>query len=194
MIFVAFPSAALANASRLFNVRTTSSAPAFLIYSIPSAVAFCTERIASACPSASLIRFCFSASAFRIAACLDASASRITDSFSPSATRIVDFFSPSARRIASRRSRSAFICFSIASWIAFGGMIFFSSTRFTLIPHSSVAISRIVRILELIVSREVSVSSNSRSPMILRSVVAVRFSIAAIGLSTPYAYFFGSVI
>ena len=43
------------------------------------------------------------------------SASRITDSLLPSATRIADFFSPSARRIASRRSRSAFICFSMAS-------------------------------------------------------------------------------
>ena len=39
----------------------------------------------------------------------------ILDSFWPSATRIADFFSPSARKIASRRSRSAFICFSIAS-------------------------------------------------------------------------------
>ena len=151
-------------------------------------------RIASAWPSASLIRFCFSASAFKIAASLDASASRITDSFSPSATRMVDFFSPSARRIASLRSRSAFICFSMASWMAFGGIMFFNSTRLTLIPHSSVAMSRIVRILVLMVSLDVSVSSSSRSPMMLRNVVAVRFSMAEIGLSTPYAYFFGSVI
>ena len=48
MIFVALPSAAFANASRLFSVKTASSAPAALINSIPSAVAFCTVRIASA--------------------------------------------------------------------------------------------------------------------------------------------------
>ena len=60
-------------------------------------------------------------------------------------------------------------------------------TRFTLIPHGSVATSREARILVLIVSRDVSVSSSSMSPMIFRSVVAERFSIAMIGFSTPYA-------
>ena len=40
-----------------------------------------------------------------------------------------------------------------------GGMIFFNSTRFTLIPHGSVATSREARILVLIVSLDVSVSS-----------------------------------
>ena len=54
--------------------------------------------------------------------------------------------------------------------------------------------SSVARILVLMVSRDVNVSSSSRSPMILRSVVAVRFSIAMIGFSTPYAYSFGSVI
>ena len=152
---------------------------------IPSAFACCTLRMASASPSASLILFSFSASAWRIAACFSASAFRITDSFSPSATRTVDFFSPSARRMASRLSRSAFICFSIASWIAAGGMIFFSSTRLTLIPHGSVATSRDARIFVLIVSLDVSVWSSSRSPMMLRRVVAVRFSIAMIGFATP---------
>ncbi len=88
---------------------------------------------------------------------MSASASKIADSFFPSATRMVDFFSPSARRMASRRSRSAFICFSIASWMAAGGMMFFNSTRFTLIPHGSVATSREARILVLIVSLEVRV-------------------------------------
>ena len=73
-------------------------------------------------------------------------------------------------------------------------MIFLSSTRFTLMPHGSVATSRAERILVLIVSLEVSVWSSSRSPIILRSVVAVRFSIAMIGFSTPYANSFGSVI
>ena len=136
----------------------------------------------------------FCASARRIAACFSASASRIADSFLPSATRMVDFFSPSAIRIASRLSRSAFICFSMASWIAAGGMIFLSSTRFTLIPHGSVATSREARILVLITSREVKVSSSSISPIMLRNVVAERFSIAMIGFSTPYAYSFGSVI
>ena len=44
-------------------------------------------------------------------------------------------FCPSAINIFSRRSRSALICFSIASRIASGGMMFFTSTRFTLMPH-----------------------------------------------------------
>ena len=64
--------------------------------------------------------------------------------------------------------------------------MFLSSTLLTLIPHGSVASSRITLILALIVSREVRVESSSSSPMMLRSVVAVRFSIAEIGLSTPY--------
>ena len=65
--------------------------------------------------------------------------------------------------------------------------MFLSSTLFTLMPHGSVAISRMDLILVLIRSLEVSVESSSRSPIILRRVVAVRFSIADIGLSTPYA-------
>ena len=63
--------------------------------------------------------------------------------------------------------------------------MFLSSTRFTLIPHGSVATSREALIFVLIVSLDVSVWSSSRSPMILRKVVAVRFSIAMIGLATP---------
>ena len=150
-----------------------------------SANAVCTCIIACASPSASRILASLTASAFKIAACLSASASRICDSLRPSATKIWLRFSPSARKIASRRSRSAFICFSMASWISLGGRIFFSSTRLTLMPHGSVASSKIRRILELITSLEVSVLSNSRSPIIFRSVVAVRFSIACIGRSTP---------
>ena len=50
--------------------------------------------------------------------------------------------------------------------------------------QGSVASSRILRILELIISLEVSVSSNSRSPIIFLNVVAVKFSIALIGRST----------
>ena len=72
--------------------------------------------------------------------------------------------------------------------------MFFTSTLFTFIPHGSVASSNIALILELIISLEVNVWSNSRSPIKLRNVVAVRFSIACIGRSTPYVYNFGSVI
>lgn len=52
-------------------------------------------------------------------------------------------------------------------------------------PQGSVASSRITLILALIVSREVRVESSSSSPIMLRRVVAERFSIAEIGLSTP---------
>ena len=72
--------------------------------------------------------------------------------------------------------------------------MFLTSTLFTLIPQGSVATSRDTLILELITSRDVSVWSNASSPMIFLSVVAVRFSIAIIGFSTPYAKSLGSVI
>ena len=61
-----------------------------------------------------------------------------------------------------------------------------SSTLCTLMPQRSVASSRILVMLVLMKSREVSVASRSISPTMLRRVVAVRFSIAEIGLSTPY--------
>ena len=54
--------------------------------------------------------------------------------------------------------------------------MFFTSTRFTLIPQASVASSRMARIFALMVSREVSVVSRSKSPMMLRSVVAVSYT------------------
>ena len=63
--------------------------------------------------------------------------------------------------------------------------MFFSSTRLTLMPQGSVASSKMARILVLITSRLVRVWSSSRSPMMLRRVVAVRVSIAIIGCSTP---------
>ena len=66
-----------------------------------------------------------------------------------------------------------------------GGRMFFSSTRVTLMPQGSVASSRMARIFVLMTSRLVSVWSSSRSPMILRSVVAVSVSMATIGCSTP---------
>ena len=185
MIFVACPSAAFAKASRLFSLSTASSAPASLSIRMPSAVACCTFMIASAWPSASRIIFSFCASARRIADCFSASASKIAAAFFPSATVTLAFFSPSALVTASRRSRSAFIWRSIEFWISAGGMMFFNSTRFTLMPQGSVASSSEARIFVLIVSLEVSVWSSSSSPMMFRSVVAVRFSIAMIGFSTP---------
>ena len=73
----------------------------------------------------------------------------------------------------------------MASWISAGGMMFFTSTRLTLMPHLSVAWSRMAVIFVLMTSRLVRVWSSSISPMMLRRVVAVRFSMAAIGRSTP---------
>ena len=66
-----------------------------------------------------------------------------------------------------------------------GGMMFFSSTRLTLMPQLSVASSRMERIWPLMWSRLVRDWSSSRSPMMLRRVVAVRFSMADMGFSTP---------
>ena len=63
--------------------------------------------------------------------------------------------------------------------------MFLTSTLVTLIPHGSVASSRIDLILELMISLDVKVSSNSSSPMIFLNVVAVNVSIALIGLTTP---------
>ena len=74
-----------------------------------------------------------------------------------------------------RFSRSAFICFSMASWISRGGMMFLTSTRLTLMPHLSVASSRMAVILPLM----------TISPMMLRRVVAERLSMAAMGWLTP---------
>ena len=87
-------------------------------------------------------------------------------------------------RIAARRSRSARICFSIASWIDAGGSIALTSTRLTRIPQRPVASSSTVRSWELIVSRLVSASSSVIPPMTLRSVVTVSCSIACSGLAT----------
>ena len=72
------------------------------------------------------------------------------------------------------------------AWMSCGGRMFLSSTRLTLMPQGSVASSRMARILVLMTSREVSVSSSSRSPMMLRSVVAVSVSM------TLYFIIFGN--
>ena len=147
---------------------------ASLIIRMESAWAFCTSSSAWAWPSASRI-FCS----------LTASARRMALSFSPSARVMAACFSPSASRMLARFSRSAFICFSIAWRISAGGSMFFSSIRFTLMPHRSVASSSVAVILVLIRSRLVSVSSSDIEPMMSRSVVADRFSMAWIGRLTP---------
>ena len=113
--------------------------------------------------------------------------------FSPSAVRIWDCLMPSAVRIVARRSRSARICFSIASCTVRGGSTDLSSTRLTRMPHLPVASSSTTRSCELMLSREVSVSSSVRPPMTLRSVVTVSCSIACSGLAISYVAAFGSV-
>ena len=125
-----------------------------------------------------------SPSARRIAAALWPSARSTAACFSPSALRISDCLEPSAVRIAARRSRSARICFSIASWIVAGGSIALTSTRLTRMPQRPVASSSTVRSAVLIASRLVSVSSSVRPPMTLRSVVTVSCSIACSGFAT----------
>ena len=60
-----------------------------------------------------------------------------------------------------------------------------TSTRLTLMPQGSVASSSRARIWELMVSRLVRVCSRSMSPMMLRMVVTLRFSMADMGRSTP---------
>src|SRR6058998_776874 len=84
-----------------------------------------------------------------------------------------------AGKTAARRSRSARICFSIASRMSRGGLMSLSSTRLTFAPHLCVASSRISRSLALMVSREESTWSSSISPITFRSVVCVSFSIAS---------------
>ena len=182
---VALPSATFCMASRAFSFTTWSLGAAAFSSFRESARAVCTCMMAWASASAAMMRASFSPSAFRMAACLAASALRIRDCFSPSATRIWDCFCPSAWRMDSRRSRSAFICFSMAFWISLGGIMFFGSTRLTLMPQGSVASSRMARILALMVSRLVRDWSSSISPMMFRRVVAVRFSMAFMGRSTP---------
>ena len=174
MSFVALPSATFSSASSAFSLMTWSLGAFSFSIRMESAMACCTFRMDSA-----------SASAAMILACLAASARSRVDCFSPSAISTLLAFSPSACRMDSRRSRSAFICFSMAFWISRGGRMFFSSTRLTLMPQGSVASSRMERILALMVSRLVRDWSSSSSPMMLRRVVAVRFSMALMGYSTP---------
>ncbi len=92
--------------------------------------------------------------------------------------RILDALTPSAVRIAARFSRSARICFSIASLTDFGGSMALISTRVTRMPHLPEASSSTPRSMLLMWSREVSVFSRSIDPITLRSIVAVICSIA----------------
>ena len=68
-----------------------------------------------------------------------------------------------------------------------------SSTRFTFTPHLLLASSRMMRSLALIVSRLVSVSSRSSSPITFRRVVWVSFSTASGRFSISYTALIGSM-
>ena len=71
--------------------------------------------------------------------------------------------SPSAVRIAARRSRSARICFSMASWIVTGGSMALSSTRLTRMPQRPVASSSATR-SAVLMSRDVVCPPRSSPP------------------------------
>ena len=114
----------------------------------------------------------------RIALCLSPSARRMVPCLSPSAVRIWDWRTPSAVRIAARFSRSARICFSMASLTLCGGSMALISTRVTRMPHLPEASSSTPRSMVLIWSREVRACSRSMDPMTLRSIVAVSCSMA----------------
>ncbi len=70
-----------------------------------------------------------------------------------------------------RFSRSARICFSIASLMLCGGRMFLTSYRVTLTPHGSEALSTASTITVLIFSRSSKVLSRSSLPITLRMVV-----------------------
>ena len=150
--------------------------------------------MAIASASALRMRACASPSARRISCCFWASALLMVAAFSPSDWRIWLCFCPSLVRMTARLLRSACICFSIAVSTLSGGMMSCNSTRFTLIPHLLVASSSTARNFVLMVSREVSVWSSSISPMMLRNVVCVSFSIAFGRLLISYTALNGSTI
>mgnify|MGYP002508143610 CR=1 FL=1 len=80
--------------------------------------------------------------------------------------QVYDF--PSQQVITRDNVTTEINCFSMATRTLSGGVMSCSSTRLTLTPHLLVASSRITCSLELMVSREVRVSSSSSSPMTLR--------------------------
>ena len=144
--------------------------------------------------SALRMRAVASPSALRMACCFTASALLTIAAFSPSESRRCFSFSPSEARMVARLLRSACICFSMALSTLSGGVISCNSTRFTLIPHLLVASSNTARNLVLMVSREVKVWSSSISPMMLRRVVCVSFSMALGRLLISYTLLKGSTI
>ena len=77
-----------------------------------------------------------------------------------------------------RLSRSARICFSIASRIEGGGSMALISTRATRMPHGPVASSSTPRSWLLMLSRLVRVCSRFSAPTTLRRVVIVSCSTA----------------
>ena len=125
-----------------------------------------------------------SPSARRIAASLAPWALSTADCFSPSAVRICDCLTPSAVRIVARRSRSARICFSIASWIVVGRVDRLELDAVDPDAPRPVRSSSTIRSWSLTWSRLVSVSSRVSEPMMLRSVVTVSCSMACSGLAT----------
>jgi hypothetical protein len=77
-----------------------------------------------------------------------------------------------------RLSRSARICFSIASWMDGGGSMALISTRATRMPQGPVASSSTPRSWVLMLSRLVSACSRLSEPTTFRNVVIVSCSTA----------------
>ena len=154
---------------------SSSTAASRLLHAARQSVrAFFARYIALASPSALAMRASLSPSAASIIACLSPSARVIAAALCPSACKkrfaaVAFRFHLFFHRVLNLRGRNDI----------------FSSTRLTLMPHLSVASSRISVIFPFIVSREVSVPSSSSSPTMLRRVVAARFSSAEMGLTAP---------
>ena len=133
----------------------------------PSAVAVATVRMAWPSPSASLI-----------CCCLFASDSLMTFCFSPSAWLILESRIPSEFRIAARFSRSARICFSMASRTSRGGLMFLISYRRTFTPQGSEALSSSLTTAKLMADRSSKVLSRSILPTSLLRVVCASWIMA----------------
>ena len=95
--------------------------------------------------------------------------------------------SPSELSITARFSRSARICFSIASNTSFGGEMFLISYRSTLIPHGSEALSSSLTTATLRLVRSSKVRSSSILPNSLRRVVCASCVMANSKFAIPYA-------
>ena len=165
-----FGSARCARLRRYFWLRRsrTASAPpstemAAATVSIDFAVTLPIVSIASALPSASLIRRCISPSDWLIN-CI----------FTPSDLSIWLCLCPSDREMSARRSRSADICFSIDSLTDDGGTMFLTSKRFTCTPHWSSTSCMTFTTRLLISSRSENVCSKVNLPISERIVVWAR--------------------